>query len=85
MTIPKDENKVNLNNKEILQIILDNTSEIIKKDIIIKSIDKISKKLNQNSSSSQKKTKLSFQDRKYIIFFVCFLILIIIFILFFIK
>ena len=85
MTIPKDENKVNLNNKEILQIILDNTSEINKKDIIIKSIDKISKKLNQNSSSSQKKTKLSFQDRKYIIFFVCFLILIIIFILFFIK
>jgi len=87
MTIQKDENIINLNNNEIHKTILDNTSEIIKKDIIIKCINKISEKLKQNSNSSQKKgkTKISFQERKYIFFFVCVLILIIVFILFLIK
>ena len=87
MTIQKDENIINLNNNEIQKIILNNTSEIIKRDIIIKSINKISEKLKQNSNSSQKKgkTKISFQERKYIFFFVCVLILIIVFILFLIK
>ncbi len=87
MTIQKDENIINLNNNEIQKIILNNTSEIIKRDIIIKSINKISEKLKQNSNSSQKKgkAKISFQERKYISLFVCVLILIIIFILFLIK
>ena len=87
MTIQKDENIINLNNNVIQKIILNNTSEIIKRDIIIKSINKISEKLKQNSNSSQKKgkTKISFQERKYIFFFVCVLILIIVFILFLIK